>query len=124
MHGERLKLDKELLLLLSSFICFNKCVIDIAWAEDVRKTILLKCIPQVGTDNADENEMFTSAGLTYDSVNFLDAAVLPEQTEGLAKIFEELGHFQRQVKDDPDIDLLKVSIVISSSQLTSWCKNC
>ena len=72
----------------------------------------------MGTDNADENEMFTSAGLTYDSVNFLDAAVLPEQTEGLAKIFEELGHFQRQVKDDPDIDLLKVS------QLTLRCKNC
>ena len=111
-------MDKELLLRLSSFIRFNKCVIDIACAEDVRKTILLQCISQVGTDNADENEMFTSAGLTYDSVNFLDAAVLPEQTEGLAKIFEELGHFQRQVKDDPDIDLLKVS------QLTLRCKNC
>ena len=102
-------MDKEQLLRLSSSASTSALL-----------TLMykLQCISQVGTDNADENEMFTSAGLTYDSVNFLDAAVLPEQTEGLAKIFEELGHFQRQVKDDPDIDLLKVS------QLTLRCKNC
>ena len=35
MHCESLKLDQELLVLLSSFIHFTKCVIDIEGAEDV-----------------------------------------------------------------------------------------
>ena len=73
------------------------------WRAELEANLL-----QVGTDNADEHEKFSKADLMYDSINFLDASVLPEQTVGLAKIFEELGHFQREVKDDPDIDLLKV----------------